>query len=498
MRNRRAATGSGRVFSGKGPSAPVSDIVTIDLPVEEALQQDAPSIATAIPNARKLRTITIGMVSLVVLLAYQGLAVTTAMPTVAAALDGMALYAMAFAAPMATGVIGMVAAGIWCDRRGPAGSLRAGVGLFIVGMLLVGFATRMEMVVIGRSVHGLGSGMLLVSLYVVIGRAYPESLRPGVFLAISAAWVVPSIVGPTVAGLTVQHFDWRWVFLSMPFLAIPAAILVRPALRMLGPTEHDPDEVWNRRDAVVKIGWSVLAAFGAAALHYGGERRDAFGLALIAAAVTGLVLSSPKLLPAGTFRGYRGLPTVFILRGLVGAAFAGTEIYLPLLLSRERDFSPAMSGSILTIGGVTWFVGSWIRKRFDASVEPAQFVQVGAASLCIGIASVMLLVWDTTPVLIGVLGWGFAGLGMGLIYSSLSLLTLQLSTPAEQGKNSSSLQVAEALVVATVLALTGTAFSTLDGRNESAVGYMVCFAMSLVLAFVAVMLSGRVRVAEGA
>lgn len=474
----------------------MSDAITIDLPVEEALQQDAPTIASAVPNARKLRTITIGMVSLVVLLAYQGLAVTTAMPTVAEALDGMALYAMAFAAPMATGVIGMVAAGIWCDRRGPAGSLRAGVGLFIIGMLLVGFATRMEMVVLGRSVHGLGSGLLLVSLYVVIGRAYPEALRPGVFLAISAAWVVPSIVGPTVAGLTVQHLDWRWVFLSMPILAIPSAILVRPALRMLGPTEHDPDEVWDQRAAIVKIGWSVLAAFGAAALHYGGERRDAIGIALIVAAVAGLILSSPKLLPSGTFRGHRGLPTVFILRGLVGAAFAGTEIYLPLLLSRERDFSPAMSGSILTIGGVTWFVGSWLRKRFDDRVEPARFVQVGAMSLCIGIASVMLLIWDSTPVLVGVLGWGFAGLGMGLIYSSLSLLTLQLSDPTEQGKNSSSLQVAEALVVATVLALTGTAFATLDGRNEPTAGYMVCFAMSLALAFGAVLLSSRVRVAK--
>jgi MFS family permease len=370
--------------------------------------------------------------------------------------------------------------------------------LFIAGMLLVGFAARMEMVVLGRSVHGLGSGLLLVAIYVVIGRAYPEALRPGVFLAISAAWVVPSIVGPTIAGLTVQHLNWRWVFLSMPILAIPSAFLVRPALRMLGPTEHDPNENWNQRDALIKIGWSVLAAFGAAALHYGGERRDVIGIGLIVGAIVGLVLSGPKLLPAGTFRGYRGLPTVFILRGLVGAAFAGTEIYLPLLLSRERDFSPAMAGSILTIGGVTWFVGSWIRKRFDDRVEPARFVRTGALSLCIGISSVMLLIWTDTPVLVGVLGWGFAGLGMGLIYSSLSLLTLQLSTPAEQGKNSSSLQVAEALVVATVLALTGSAFAALDGRGEATVGYLVCFAVSLGLAFGAMMLSGRVRVGDTA
>lgn len=483
-----------RESSHRGPTSPVSEAIAIDRPLEEPVHE---SVVPETADARQFRTITIGMVSLVVLLAYQALAVTTAMPTVAEALDGMALYAMAFAAPMATGVIGMVTAGIWCDRRGPAGPLRAGVCLFIAGMLMVGFAPRMELVVLGRSVHGLGSGLLLVALYVVIGRAYPESLRPGVFVAISAAWVVPSIVGPTVAGLTVQHLDWRWVFLSMPILAIPATILVRPALKMLGPTEHDPDELWDRRGSLVKIGWSILAALGAAVLHYGGERRDAIGIALIVAAVAGLVLSSPKLLPTGTFRGHRGLPTVFILRGLVGAAFAGAEIYLPLLLSRERDFSPAMAGSILTIGGVTWFAGSWMRKRFDDRVEPARFVRVGAISLCIGIASVMLLVWDSIPVLVGVFGWGFSGFGMGLIYSSLSLLTLQLSAPAEQGKNSSSLQVAEALVVAAVLALTGTAFATLDGRDEVKAGYLVCFVVSSGLAFGAVVLSSRVRVVDG-
>lgn len=469
----------------------MSETIAIEAPVEEQTREEK----AATPDARQFRTVTFGMVSLVVLLAYQSLAVTTAMPTVAEALDGLSLYAMAFAAPMATGVIGMVVAGIWCDRRGPAGALLGGVLLFIIGMLLTGTAPVMEMVVIGRAVHGLGSGLLLVSLYVVIGRAYPESLRPGVFVAMSAAWVVPSIVGPTIAGLTVEYFDWRWVFLSMPILAIPAAILVRPALRMLDDTE--PDANWDRRGAAVKIGWSLLAALGAATLHYGGERRDVVGITMIAASIAGLALSSPRLLPKGTFRADRGLPTVFILRGLVGSAFIGAEIYLPLLLNRERGFSPAMAGSILTIGGVTWFTGSWLRGRFDTRIAPATFVRTGAISLCIGIASVALLVWEQIPVLVGVLGWGFSGFGMGLIYSSLSLLTLQLSTRAEQGKNSSALQVSEALAVSVTLAVTGTAFAAFESRNVSA-GYLICFGSAWALALAAALVSGRVRVASPA
>ena len=113
---------------------PVSEAIAIELPIEEQSREPE---SVAAPDARQFRTVTFGMVSLVVLLAYQSLAVTTAMPTVAEALDGLSLYAMAFAVPMATGVIGMVAAGIWCDRRGPAGALLAGVTLFIIGMLLV-------------------------------------------------------------------------------------------------------------------------------------------------------------------------------------------------------------------------------------------------------------------------------------------------------------------------------------------------------------------------
>src|SRR3954462_12834964 len=63
---------------------------------------------------------TIGMFALCACVAFEATAVTTVMPTVAARLDGVGLYALSFAAPLASGVVGMVAAGGWSDRRGPA------------------------------------------------------------------------------------------------------------------------------------------------------------------------------------------------------------------------------------------------------------------------------------------------------------------------------------------------------------------------------------------
>jgi MFS family permease len=436
------------------------------------------------------RVITIGMVALVGLIAFQALAVTTAMPAVARALDGLSLYAMAFAAPLASGVVGMVVAGIWSDRSGPAGTLWTGVALFAASLIVTGFAPSMSVVVVSRLVLGLGSGMMIVALYVVIARVYPEALQPQVFASFSAAWVVPAIVGPTIAGFMVEHVGWRWVFLSVPFLVIPASLLIRPALRQIPPREdHEPGKQPTRQERT-RVLWAVGAAVSAAMLHYGGQERGILAVVLIGGALAGLAITAPKLLPIGTLRARRGLPTVIVLRGLIGASFFAAEIFVPLLLSRERGFSAAMAGAILTIGGVTWFLGSWIRGRPNWSIAPTTFLRVGAGSVAIGIASVTALTWPEVPALVGVLGWSFAGFGMGMVYPTLSILTLKYSAPAEEGSNSSALQVSESLAAATVLALTGSIFALLALSSTTA-AYLACFVTAGALAVVAAYLAPR-------
>jgi MFS family permease len=70
---------------------------------------------TSILHAR-YRLITIGMFALIALTAFENLAVTTVMPTISRELHGSALYALAFAGPLAIGVIGRVSSGNLSDR----------------------------------------------------------------------------------------------------------------------------------------------------------------------------------------------------------------------------------------------------------------------------------------------------------------------------------------------------------------------------------------------
>lgn len=478
-----------------------------ELPVDgRAVDRSAAQRADS-PWRGRYRAMTVGMVAIVALSAFEQLAVATAMPTVAARLGGLGLYATAFAAPLASGVVGMTVVGTWTDRRGPRGPLLAAIGMFVAGLLVAGLAPSMLVLVVGRVVQGLGSGGSLVALYVLVARVYPEELRARVFAGFSAAWVIPGIVGPAVAGIIVEHVGWRWVFLAVPFLAVPALAVLRPALAMpetaqgtdAAPTAADSSPAASsaavtataRRRARRNVLASVVAGVGVLLLHHGGQESGVSMVPWIAVGVVALAVTLPMLLPSGTLTVRRGMPAAVALRGLIGAAFFGTEIFLPLLLSTERGLSPSQAGIMLTASTVTWAIGSWVRGRTVGRPD-SSLLLAGSASLVLGIAAAALLVWPAFPLAVGFVGWGFAGFGMGLCVPTVSLLVLRMSPLSEQGANSSALQVVDGVATASMLALSGALFTALGGPGQPH-AFLAGFAVTVVAAVLAAATSVRTR-----
>ena len=196
------------------------------------------------------------MCVLIFLVAFESFAVTTVMPTVSRALDGAALYAFAFAGPLATGVIGMVVAGSWCDRHGPRAPLSARRRP-VRGRARrsPGSRRRWASWCSGAWCRALGGGAMTVALYVIVARLYPAVLHPRVFGGFSAAWVLPSLVGPAAAGAVAQHVGWRWVFLGVAVLVLPVSLVLLPAVRRIGPPSTPASAARRGR-----LAWATLAA----------------------------------------------------------------------------------------------------------------------------------------------------------------------------------------------------------------------------------------------
>jgi MFS family permease len=431
------------------------------------------------------RAATLGMVCLISLIAFEALAVTTAMPTVARELDGLRLYALAFGGVLATSVIGMTLSGRWSDRYGPAPAMWTGLTGFVAGLLIAGFAHDMPTLLVGRLVQGLGAGCLSPALYVIVGRLYPESLRPKVFASFSAGWVVPALVGPAVSGAIVEHVGWRCVFLAVPLLALPAALGLRGALRSLPPPSG------TASDATGRMANAVGASIGACLLFVGGQEHGPVGAALLAGALALLFFCGRRLLPPGTLRAARGLPAVVALRGVAASAFFGAEAFLPLVFSQQHGLSPMWSGLAISGGAIGWFSGSWYQGHY-AKISRQALLRRGTTLLVIGtvIASLGLFVW--MPVAAAFAGWVLAGLGMGMVYGTVSVLALSMSAEHEQGKNSSALQLCESLMVATTLAIGGTLFAALLNVSHTA-AFAANFAITVVLTVLATIVARRTQ-----
>ncbi|MFF4652663.1 MFS transporter [Streptomyces sp. NPDC001380] len=454
------------------------------------------------------RALTLGIVSVVLLIAFEATAVNTAMPVAAQHLHGLGLYALAFSGFFTTSLLAMVVSGEWCDRRGPMAPLFTGIAVFAAGLLVAGTAVGMWPFVAGRAVQGLGAGLVIVALYVVVGRAYPERLRPSVFAAFSASWVLPSIVGPAVAGTVTENLGWRWVFLAIPVLVLLPLAVMGPALRRAeraGRERGDaPPPSWDLDRRRIRLALAV--SVGAGLLQYAGQRLDALALLPAAAGAALLLPAVTRLLPPGTLRAARGLPTVILMRGVAAGAFFAAEAFIPLMLVTERHLTPTLAGLSLTSGGLTWALGSWLQGRPAAQRHRHAMIRAGFALTAAAIAGAALALVPAVPAAVVAAAWAVGGIGMGMAVSSISVLMMSLSAPDEAGANSASLQVCDALGNILLVGLAGVLFSALGGAAQAAAtaggagagtgstgGFAVVFAVMTAVALLGAALSGRTR-----
>ncbi len=437
--------------------------------------------------------ITIGSCALVFLSAFESLAVTTIMPVVSAELNGAHLYALAFAGPLATSVMGMVFAGNWSDRRGPTVPLYTASVFFALGLIIAGTANTMEVLVAGRLVQGLGSGAVIVSLYVVVARVYPPRLHPSIFAGFAAAWVIPSLIGPLAAGAIAEMFTWHWVFLSVVGLVFIALLMVNPALRSLPIREADTSVKW----AYGRIAWSALAALAVLSLAVLFELKNVGdvlpGVLAGAAAIVAIIAARP-LLPRGTLRARRGLPSVILLRGVAAAAFFGAEVYVPYMLVDEYKFTPSLAGLALTVGALSWAGASWLQGRLSHILTNPMSTVIGSSLTLVAILSAFATALFTLPPAVVIIGWVIGGGGMGLMYPRIATMTLAMSTPTNQGFNSSSLSISDAMGASLALATTGIVVSLLGASGMSFAGV---FAFTAIIGVFAIVIAPRV-VAPGA
>lgn len=437
---------------------------------------------------RAHRTITIGLLALVTMFAFEAVAVSLAMPSVARALDGATLYPVAVVGLITAAIVGMVLGAIWSDARGPALPITLGGLGFVVGLLLSGLAASMEVFVAGRLLQGLTSGAAMTAMYVAVGDAYPVRLRTRVFSLFATAWVLPAIVGPFVAGALVDLFGWRSVFLVVAGFALVSTVTVHASFDGHLARRRAP-LVWGLRPV-----YALLAASGVLVLHLAGHGSGAEVGALLVAGLAALAVSVGVLLPRGTVRASAGLPAVVAARGVFGGAFVCAEMFIPLVLQQESGLSPTLAGLVLMVGALGWSAGSYWSGKHGRPENFDRLLRLAALALLAGAAvTVSLVLVDHLPLAaaaVATVGFSVMAVGMGLGSPLTSTLALDLAPAGRQGESGAAIQMSDALGQSVAAGLVGAVFARwflVDAPSS----YLAGFGLAVLLAALAVAVTRR-------
>ncbi|MFF2959960.1 MFS transporter [Streptomyces sp. NPDC057963] len=420
------------------------------------------------------------------------LAVVPTLPTAARDLGGVSLFPLVAGCFVAAGLLGGVLGGHWADRSGAHRPLAAGMVLAVVTLLVSAASTSIWQLAAGRFLDGLASGMVAVSINTAIGQAYPDRLRPRVLALMSACWVVPSLVGPPLAGVVAEWWSWRAVFLGLAALTVLPALAVVAVLRgRFRPVAPAPSGDGPPRPALLI---ATAVSVGAASGQYGVSGWDPRHLLFAGGGLALLVVCAPRLLPPGTWRAARGLPATVLLCGMGSGVFFTLEALVPLLLVTERGVPPVSIGLAFTGAAVAWAASSWVQGRLLERRPRHHLVVAGALVLSAAVAVAAVGTLPALPAFTAASAMVAAAVGMGLLSPSLTVLSLSHAPSGRQGYASSAMQTNQNLGQITVLGIASAVFNACLGAGVADhAGYGSAFGLLLVPCALAALLATRTR-----
>jgi MFS family permease len=456
----------------------VSDIVVEQLDDESVFA----------PSRRRLSA---GLVLTIVLVAFEGLAVSTIMPVAVLDLHGLALYAWSFSGFMLGSLVGTVASGDYADRSGPAYPFIGALVVFSCGLLACGTATSMLIFISGRVIEGLGTGAVRSLVWLILSRTYPIRAQARMGAVLSSAWILPSLLGPTMAGIIARAWGWRAVFLALlPLAPLALAMVLRPLARI----EAEPVPAASP----ARAGATLLLAVGVA-LFIAGLQANSI-LWIVVLVIAGVALSWPalhRILPAGTLLFRSGLPAALAMRGLLMFAYCEALAFFPLALEMVRGLSATTAGVALSMGSIGWTSGSWTQAacdyRFGSRARPL-IMLFGLLAMAGGIGGAAGTVVTSYPLGVAIVAWGLAGLGMGICYNTSTVLSIQAETDHSAGTVSSSMQLTDSLGQTLGTGFGGAAMTLAAWASwGTSAGIGGAFALSVVVCAAGIALTPRLR-----
>jgi EmrB/QacA subfamily drug resistance transporter len=380
-------------------------------------------------SPRRRWAVTAGVMTGMLLAALEGTVVGTAMPTIVAALGGLAHYSWVVSAYLLTSTVTVPVWGKLSDLFGRRPVFQIGIGVFLLGSLACGVSQSMTQLIFARALQGIGAGALVPLAMTIIGDIFTLEERARMQGLFSGVWGVSSVFGPLIGGFITDQLSWRWVFYVNLPVGIAAAAIIGIAL-----VEQKREE----KPVIDYAGAAVLtAAVTILLLVLSSSRlftpRNAF-LAAATFVLFGMFVyierrAADPMVPFALFRN-RVVAVAIIVGFLAGIGMFAAITFVPLLAQGVLGASATAAGTFLTPLMLSWVFASIVGGRLLIKLGSRTLVIAGLLLMFAGFAALATFTRTTPrPVIMGELI--LIGAGLGLTMLTL-LIASQHSVPREQ------------------------------------------------------------------
>jgi EmrB/QacA subfamily drug resistance transporter len=307
------------------------------------------------------------------------------------------------------------------DSFGQRATFLVAVAVFMGASVLGGLAPAEGVLILARMLQGAAAGILQPLTMQVIFQVFPPQRRGSAMGIYGIGVVLAPALGPTLGGIMVDNFSWRYVFfLAVPFCAvgIAAAMMFLPGRSGSGPLRrfdwagfglmavflfmllnglsHGQRNGWNSHGIVLDL--AIAAACGAAFL--GWELRTP-------APMLNLKLFSVRVFAAAS-----------IVAFIFGAGIYGSTYLVPLFVQTVQGYTPTRSGLLLMPGGLVLGVVFPLAGRLTDRTPPYLPVTLG---LVVFAASAFLMAQADTNTSFAAFAWWLVIGRVGLAFIMTSL-----------------------------------------------------------------------------
>jgi len=381
-------------------------------------------------SSRRRWAVTAGVMTGMLLAALEATCVGTAMPTIVAALGGLAHYSWVFSAYLLTSTVTVPLWGKLSDLFGRRPLYQIGIAVFLIGSAACGLSQSMTQLIIARAVQGLGAGALVPLAMTIIGDIFTLQERARMQGVFSGVWGLASIVGPLIGGFITDQLSWRWVFyINVPIGIASAAII---GIALVEPKAHEKPSIDYGGAAVLMIAVTILM------LAVGGE-KPSLSMRSVSLSIVALVLLvffvwierrvKDPVVPLELFRN-RVVAISIAIGFLAGIAMFGAITFIPLMAQGVLGATATQAGSFLTPLMLAWVISSVFCGRLLLRFGTRPLVVAGLFMLAVGLAA-MATFTRVTPRYVLIAELILTGIGLGFTMLTL-LIAAQHSVPRDQ------------------------------------------------------------------